>query len=138
MLRRYAAGSTAGSGAFGKTTSGIDSIEGDMNVEPLVALEDGRGRTPALELRLLFDAMESPSIDAFEPLRENKPIAGTVVTGARSGYVLVAKTLSQTVQSVAVKATLHFTLSSRFRGLCEVLDRSVCLWRDAQVVRPTG
>lgn len=98
MLRRYAAGSSAGSGAFGKTTSGNDSIEGDTNVEPLVTLEDWRGRRPALELRLLFDAIEAPSIDAFEPLRENRPIAGAVVIEARSGYVLFSETLSQAVQ----------------------------------------
>lgn len=95
MLRRYAAGSSAGSGAFGKTTSGIDGLDSALNMEPLflnmeplvldmeplVVLEDcGRLRLkPALEVRLLVEDIEAPSIDPFEPLRENRPIAGTNV-----------------------------------------------------------
>lgn len=128
MLRRYAAGSSAGSGAFGKTTSGIDGCGGDLNTEPLflnteplVVLEDcGRLRLkPALEVRLLVEDIEAPSIDAFEPLREkeplreNRPIAGTNVESMQnSGYVLLPEPLSQAVQQAMVKSGLHFTLAS--------------------------
>lgn len=76
MLRRYAAGSTSGSGAFGTMTSGID---GDLNVEePLATLGGCKGLRPTLELRLPLEAIEALSIDALEPLRENKPIAGDI------------------------------------------------------------
>ena len=85
MLRRYDAGSTAGSGGRGKVTSGID---GGLNVEPLVTLEDCTGLRPALELRLLLEAIEAPSIDALEPLRENRPIACAIVLDADYGCVL--------------------------------------------------
>lgn len=100
MLRRYAAGSRAGSGAFGRTTSGI---EGDLNVEPLVACGDCLVLRPALELRLLFEAIESLSIDTFEALREKKPIAGAIVLDAGCGCVLLSEALSQAEHQTTVQ-----------------------------------
>lgn len=95
ILRRYAAGSTAGSGALGKVTSGIDGpgIDGVLNVEPLVAFPDCMGPKPTLELRLPFEAIESPPIDAFEPFRENRPISGDILLYA--GCVLLSVCVSK-------------------------------------------
>ena len=74
MLRRYAAGSSAGSGALGKVTSGIDDEVNVELLEPLVPLGDWRGVRPALESRVPAEAVESPPIDALEPLRVKRPI----------------------------------------------------------------
>ena len=110
MLRRYAAGSTSGSGAFGTMTSGID---GDLNVEePLVNLGGCKGLRPTLELRLPFEAIEALSIDALEPLRENRPIAGDIARDGVLDASLLFETLPQAAQLITV--TRNCTI---FRGL---------------------
>ena len=75
MLRRYAAGSNAGSGGLGKVTSGIG---GEEKFEPLVDRLLVGDLRPALELRVLFVADESPSTEAFEPLRPKRPMVADV------------------------------------------------------------
>lgn len=75
MLRRYAAGSSFGSGGSGKVTSGI---EGELNCRPLVVLVGGGERKVAEELRLLSLVTESLSAVGLEFLRLKRPISRVV------------------------------------------------------------
>lgn len=71
MLRRYAAGSSFGSGASGNVISGI---EGELKGEPLLGLVGGEDRKGAVELRLLSLFRETLSAVCLEPFRLKRPI----------------------------------------------------------------
>lgn len=67
MLRRYAAGSTFGSGAGGKVMSGS---EGDVNVEPVPLLARGGDLRELLEDLVPFELVESSFTFPFFRLKK--------------------------------------------------------------------
>lgn len=71
MLRRYAAGSTFGSGAGGKVMSGS---EGEVNVEPVPLLARGGDLRELLEDLVPFELVEASLGDTFPFFRLKKPM----------------------------------------------------------------